>query len=756
MDGDVRLPIKIVLRREEDIRKPEHGGGSAKVFDEVTPEVRDALDYQVGEVLHFFADVFRDAPGLPAVARIVLKPKALAKSHRPADLFNKVTCPIIGAGDLGTLYVRAQPRGLRSLSQQLQQLTTKVGVANISTIQEIKPFTATDAMGPNSDQLARRIRKRRRSLKLRLFRHHDARLDDTVYQAFIKKVRDLNLPQPESVYYASGLQIFRVRGADDQRDAIDSLAKFVGTQSLSTFPAYRIHRTAARALGPLDASDFPPPVPGTTYPLVGIVDTGIDPTNTYLAPWVVAREENVPAGLRDHEHGTFVAGLVVHARRLNQHPKFPDVSSRIIDVQVMPADGTMTEDELLTVLEDVLSKYPEAKVWNLSLSREEPCVDHGFSDFAAALDRLQDQHGVTFVVAAGNYNQPPLRGWPTDVVGEADRVAPPADSVRAIAVGSLAHLERPNTKVRREQPSPFSRRGPGPAFIPKPEVVHYGGNCDANGNFFQTGVMSTTQSGQRAENVGTSFSTPMVATLLANVESALLTPGSRNLTKALLVHSAVFGSQPIRAEELRYRGFGIPGDLVNVLTCSPWAATLIFETSLVPGLEFERLHFPIPDCLRGPGGVVRGEILMTAVYEPPLDPDYGAEYCRANLDISLGTYDLNKDGERQHRKQVPPEPKDVNLLYERALVENGFKWSPVKVYRRHMKRGIQGQDWRLKVTVSHRSGFSSDVPQDFALVVTIRDPGQTQPVYDEVVARMQQLGWITQDLQIHERIRERA
>ena len=51
MAGDIRLPIKIVVPREEDIRRPEHsGGGDAKVFGEVTSEVRDALDYQVGQV----------------------------------------------------------------------------------------------------------------------------------------------------------------------------------------------------------------------------------------------------------------------------------------------------------------------------------------------------------------------------------------------------------------------------------------------------------------------------------------------------------------------------------------------------------------------------------------------------------------------------------------------------------------------------------------------------------------------------------
>ncbi|MCA9630732.1 MAG: S8 family peptidase, partial [Myxococcales bacterium] len=519
MDRDVRLPIKIVVPREEDLRRPDHGGGGSKVFGDVTPEIRDALDYQVGEVIRYFEPLFTQAPSVPAVARVVLKPKALAKSHRPTDLFNEATCPVIGGGNLGVLHIRAQAQGLRSLSQRIQRLSTKAGTANISTIHEIEPYTATHALGPlGKERLLQHLREGRTSLKFRLFRHHDAELDDAIYRAFFERVGGLQLPQPESVYYAPGLRIFRVSGVHE--DAVEALAGFVGTQSLSTFPSYRIHRTASRAIGPLDATDFPAPTAGDDYPVVGIVDTGVDPANAHLAPWIAGREEYVPVGQRDHDHGTFVAGLAVHAQRLNQHPKFPEVSSRILDVQAMPTGGSMSEDELLAILEEVLPKYPHVKVWNLSLSRDEPCADQGFSELGMALDRLQDQHGVTFVVAAGNYNTRPLRGWPPDDVGESDRVAPPADSIRALSVGSLAHLEKPSTRVRREEPSPFSRRGPGPVFLPKPEIVHYGGNCDGNAVFVQTGVMSTNGAGQLAENIGTSFAAPMVTTLLANVENA--------------------------------------------------------------------------------------------------------------------------------------------------------------------------------------------------------------------------------------------
>ena len=89
---------------------------------------------------------FVASPSLPGVSRVILEPKALAKSHRPTALFNEASCPVIGVGDLGELFIRASHSGLQNLSHQLQHLSTKVGVANISTINRITPYTVEDAL----------------------------------------------------------------------------------------------------------------------------------------------------------------------------------------------------------------------------------------------------------------------------------------------------------------------------------------------------------------------------------------------------------------------------------------------------------------------------------------------------------------------------------------------------------------------------------------------------------------------------------
>ncbi len=469
-------------------------------------------------------------------------------------------------------------------------------------------------------------------------------------------------------------------------------------------------------------------------------------------------EEDVPRVDQDNNHGSFVAGLIINGRSLNHSDvRFPVSQARIVDVVAMPKPVTpVDEADLLRTIRRAVQKYPHVRVWNLSISRIDMlCRDDTFSDLGVELDAIQRQHDVTFVSCAGNYVAQPLRGWPPEDLGENDRIHPPADSALGITVGSIAHLDRPNSRVRREEPSPFSRRGPGAAFLPKPELSHYGGNCARDLNIQQVGVISVDGAGHLAEAIGTSFSTPLVSSLLSTIRAGVTEPISRNLAKALLVQSAAFRGGPVEAPDLRYRGFGIPGEVDEILTCAPWQATLILEPDIDQNRRiFAREDFPIPQCFRRADGRVEGDFLMTLVYDPPLDPTAGAEYCQVNVDVSLGTYDPGQDGKPTHEAKIPLEPADYSKLYERHLVEHGFKWSPVKVYRKHLT-ATSGQRWRIQLRVLYRAGALAQ-PQSAALVITMFDPKRHKPVYDHTITAMAQAGWVTQDLRVDERIRARS
>lgn len=749
-------PLILVRPSHLDFIKPEGGGGPRKIFGVVNRAARRHLQRQVEASQSYFRNQLRQNSNLRGVLKIILKSEALAKSHRPIGLLEANNCPVIGVGKLGELFASVNDESFSRLEKQIVSGTTKIIEANVSTIQEIVPYGPDDVMGSGGYKwLKNEIDRGHAVLKFKLFPHHNPVHDAAAYDFFEKLLQQLKLGKPEPVKYGKMMQLYTVQIKNP--DFLRPLSNCLSLKSLSTFPKFTSLKPQAVTVRQIQKEDIPEPSQGIEYPLVGIVDSGINPNELLLKQWVTKRHNFIPPGsLRDYEHGSFIGGLVVNARRFNHEDSiFPLAISKIVDVAAFAADEDLNENELLAILDEVIPQNPTVKVWNLSMNLKMPCQPNNFSDLAIALDELQDRYDVTFVISSGNYENLPLRGWPPENLGDEDCVAPPGDSVRALTVGSLAHKEVKNSRVGIGKPSPFSRKGPGPVFIPKPELTHYGGNCDAKGRYIQTGILSINGKGEIAEGIGTSYATPIISTLLANVKAGLGGYASRNLAKALLIHSAAIRMNDLTTEELRFYGFGVPSSLSDIFACANWQATSIFNLELIPNIEFVK-EFPIPDSLKSEDGKVRGDFTITLVYDPPLDPSFGSEYCRANVEVSLGTHTQGANGKFEHHKKIPLNPLDISEMFEGNLIEHGFKWSPVKVYKRVIPRGINGENWRLRVSVHHRSLFKTNSPQSATVIVTIASPEKTGDIYSEFLNKARTLGWITSNIQVDERLRIRT
>src|SRR5207247_9142269 len=74
-------------------------------------------------------------------ARVRLHSKAIAKSHRPTRLFSEASCPIIGAGSLGEIFVKATPSGLDVLMRDIRRSKSDLVIKELSTVTSIEPVT---------------------------------------------------------------------------------------------------------------------------------------------------------------------------------------------------------------------------------------------------------------------------------------------------------------------------------------------------------------------------------------------------------------------------------------------------------------------------------------------------------------------------------------------------------------------------------------------------------------------------------------
>ncbi|PFE33925.1 hypothetical protein CN270_11430 [Priestia megaterium] len=737
-------PVKLVKIRQEDIKPNRGNPREPKLFGEVTSKVRENISTQIASVSKVFEQHFKDYPKTPAVAKVNLKQEAIAKSHRPISLFSKTTCPIIGVKNSNELLVEVTPQSLDKLNKKVLTSHAKIVEANISTLSSISPYSAEDVLTKVEKEHIKNEDKD--YVKIKLFKFFNEKTNIDAEREFEQHLSRNNAQIVKKINYSKHLVIYKVKIEDKLK--LDAILNFGAVKSLSYFPVLSSNQQHSTIEKDLGETEIFFPEQGTEYPYVGVIDSGTRDENPYLSPWVEHREDYVLPEEKNCEHGSFVTGIIAYGDRLtNQQSNYDGV--KIIDITAIPNNnpqygqvGRLTEDELVEILQEIVPKYSgKVKVWNLSLGLSKICDDQAFSDLAISLDEIQDENDVTFVISTGNYEED-YRAWPVaSPENYNDRITSPADSVRAITVGSISHLDSDLAKLY--EPSPFSRKGPGPNYIVKPELVDFGGNINLNPQHISC-VPSIGEYGGIRGDVGTSFATPRISAILAKIHHYLDYNISRNLANALLIHSAIDrrDNKRPKKEERAYLGFGQPQGIKQILDCTEHSSTIVFEGTIYPSTYIEINDFPFPQVLKE-NGKWFGDIIVTIVYNPPLNSDYSFEYCRSNIEVSLGT--IKPKG---YSSEVPLERMGA---LEKELVENGMKWAPIKVYHRKITGGLNDHPWKLKLTLSGRSEEIL-APQDFALIVTIKDPQQNKDVYNDVTQQLRQR-FIYSDIQISNRIR---
>lgn len=500
----------------------------------------------------------------------------------------------------------------------------------------------------------------------------------------------------------------------------------------------------------------PAKVTEVQYPRVGVVDNGI---SKILGPWVLHRHDYLTESQVAADHGTFIAGLLTSGNGLNGLTCPEPDGCELIDIALFPSanfkahyptkfDGFLEEVE--TAVAEAVEQH-QTRVFNLSINIVEAVESDSYSYAASRLDQIADRYGVVFVNSAGNLDATDWRApWPQkakDVLAYfAGRATPdtmfkPAESARTISVGAL---NPPHCGPHIAYcPTTYTRRGPGMGVGQKPDLAHVGGS-EGFGSPVTHGLKSIAITGAVREWCGTSFAAPLVAKTLAGLDARTLGKLPNHTLRAFLIHHASV-PQPLESAQLRelarqFVGFGVPASAGEMVQTDDSAITLVFGGTLEAR---KTLSFPFswPQSLvRSGDGSCAGAVKMTLVYDAPLDPRFGTEVVRVNLDAKLRQRvgGATKKGKPKYESRVSQcfLPKTSGRpAFETELINHGLKWWPVKRYEKIFPDAGIGasSDWLIQVdSIVRAEAIFPTAGVPFSLIVTMADPDGQRPIFQEV------------------------
>ena len=249
---------------------------------------------------------------------------------------------------------------------------------------------------------------------------------------------------------------------------------------------------------------------------------------------------------------------------------------------------------------------------------------------------------------------------------------------------------------------------------------------------------------------GTSFSAPLVAKALARYDQVSKRALPREALIAMLIHGAKvpgclegFNKNDIVRHLV---GFGVPANAESMVNGSAHAATLLFYDRMMPAKDLF-FGFDWPQSLVE-NGKCRGNATLTLVYAPPISDAHETELVRVNLEASLQRMNPTKAKFEKQCEDTFSDGTTLSGAREKELVEDGLKWGVVKQTRFSSSRGSgKSSDWRIALKYLVRLGevFPEEgVP--FAMVLTISDPKEISPVYQDMKIGLTSRNVLTGDI----------
>lgn len=467
-------------------------------------------------------------------------------------------------------------------------------------------------------------------------------------------------------------------------------------------PARRVEVTS-----PGIGAEPTPPLPrASDQPIVAVIDGGLT-APSYLPMQAWKAPNLFSDSTADTVHGNRVASVAIHGYAWNNNLHLPELVCRVGTAQAIAksgAGGGTDLSQLVAYLEAIARAYPDTKVWNLSFNQTAPELDPDIVSYLGhEISRIARTFGLLPIISVGNKG-------PTNPDG---KLCGPADCEAAITVGGRKF----DPEGMPAGACDVSLSGPGPDGMLKPDL----------------GWFSRLRMIGGSSHVGSSYSTPLVASLAAHTFAKLKDP-SPDLVKALLINRAE------REGHCGALGWGTPYHGQLPWQCDAGTVTMVWRARLLPGYAYYWRDIPIPpEMIRA--GKLFGSANLTAILNPLVSETGGPNYFSTRLQVAL-----------QYSRQAGGTGNLLGSMKEDIEAElsaraNLAKWCPVRSHRRDFtKRGgltFSGSTLRLHARVFTRDLFQYDLstqsevgPQEVAFVLTMAGGDPDSGIYNSTAARL--------------------
>ena len=239
------LPIKLVLPKTTDI-VPNTGGGKLKFFGEVTPELQKEITDKFETLLSFYSDVFNENEAIPAVGKVIVKPEAIAKSHKPSDLCRN--CPIIGSEDLNEIYIKVNRKNIQETIEMVKNPPSQKFQANMTTIVDIQPINPEEKISPALQSIGPEdFNSIKKVIKLKIFDFDDDFDNAQIWDYVTRKLHLFHFKDKyEIISYGDQLKFLKIEVAS--YDDIIKLASINGVKDIGFFKSTPFLGTIFRRL----------------------------------------------------------------------------------------------------------------------------------------------------------------------------------------------------------------------------------------------------------------------------------------------------------------------------------------------------------------------------------------------------------------------------------------------------------------------------------------------------------------------------